>query len=110
MNVYQKPPADVYCPDWRKAMAKACPTCAMWTQINGRTATGEDVHAGWVCAKAAVFQGMLENANQIRELGAAVESLRNESIKRMDVQIALAAPSREAIPRSTVTLLEAAKR
>lgn len=89
MNVYQKPPSDVFCPDWHKAMSKVCPTCVMWTAISGRAASGTgEAQMGWVCAKAAVFQSNLEIANQLREMGAATESLRNKVAANTKVQAA----------------------
>jgi hypothetical protein len=55
--------------------------CAWFTQIRGNNPqTGEPVDE-WGCAVTWMPMLMIENSQQQRETGAAVESFRNESVK-----------------------------
>lgn len=56
--------------------------CAWYTQIRGMNPnTGEPVDE-WQCAINFVPFLMIENSQQQRQTGAAVESFRNESIRQ----------------------------
>ena len=55
--------------------------CAWFTQIRGTNPnTGEDVDE-WACAIAWMPMLLIENSQQQRHTGAAVESFRNEMVK-----------------------------
>lgn len=55
--------------------------CAWFIQIRGMDPnTGEDVD-NWGCSMAWLPKLMIENAQQSRQTGAAVESFRNEMVK-----------------------------
>jgi hypothetical protein len=55
--------------------------CAWFTQIRGTNPnTGEDVDE-WACAIAWMPVLLIENSQQQRHTGAAVESFRNEMVK-----------------------------
>lgn len=55
--------------------------CAWFIQIRGKNPnTGEDVNE-WGCAQAWLPILMIENSQQQRSTGAAVESFRNEMVK-----------------------------
>lgn len=55
--------------------------CAWFTQIRGvNPNTGKDVDE-WGCAIAWMPVLMIENSQQQRQTGAAVESFRNEMVK-----------------------------
>jgi hypothetical protein len=55
--------------------------CAWFIQIRGKNPnTGEDVDE-WGCAQAWLPVLMIENSQQQRSTGAAVESFRNEMVK-----------------------------
>jgi hypothetical protein len=55
--------------------------CAWFIQIRGKNPnTGEDVDE-WGCAQAWLPVLMIENSQQQRQTGAAVESFRNEMVK-----------------------------
>lgn len=55
--------------------------CAWFIQIRGKNPnTGEDVDE-WGCAQAWLPILMIENSQQQRSTGAAVESFRNEMVK-----------------------------
>lgn len=55
--------------------------CQLWTNVRGRDPqTGAEVDR-WGCADAFVPMLLIENAQQSRQTGAAIESLRNEAVK-----------------------------
>lgn len=67
--------------------------CAWFMKLRGTNPnTGEDVDE-WGCAVAWMPILLVENSQQQRQTGAAVESFRNEMVKASDVsqQILLAA-------------------
>ena len=67
--------------------------CAWFTQIRGKNPnTGKDVDE-WACAIAWMPVLMIENSQQQRQTGAAVESFRNEMVKANETttQVLLAA-------------------
>ena len=61
--------------------------CAWITQVRGTNHnTGEEVDE-WDCAVKWMPMLLIENSQQQRQSGAAVESFRNEIVKRMDMPI-----------------------
>jgi len=59
--------------------------CAWFIQIRGKNPnTGDDVDE-WGCAQAWLPVLMIENSQQQRQTGAAVESFRNEMVKANEV-------------------------
>lgn len=55
--------------------------CAWFIQVRGKNPnTGEDID-NWGCAMAWMPIMMVENSQQQRQTGAAVESFRNEMVK-----------------------------
>lgn len=55
--------------------------CRMWVQVMGHNPnTGEQVNQ-WNCSLAWLPILMIENSQQQRQTGAAVESFRNEMVK-----------------------------
>ena len=57
--------------------------CEWFTQVRGKNPqTGEDVDE-WGCAVTWLPMLLIENSQQQRQTGAAVESFRNETVKRM---------------------------
>ena len=58
--------------------------CMWWIQLRGiNKNTGTEIDE-YGCAVAWLPMLLIENANEMRQTGAAVESLRNESIKGED--------------------------
>lgn len=54
--------------------------CKFFTKLVGKDPqTGKDIE-DWDCAFKWIPMLLIENANKTRELGAAVESLRNEQV------------------------------
>ena len=67
--------------------------CAWFTQVRGHNPnTGQEIDE-WACAIAWLPTMLVENSQQQRQTGAAVESFRNEMVKANDAsqQILIAA-------------------
>jgi hypothetical protein len=79
----EKPRAkgDMKCPLWKKPMKSVCHTCSWWTHIRGKHPQGEEIVDQWGCAIAWLPLLMIENSQQQRATGAAVESFRNEMVR-----------------------------
>ena len=79
----EKPRAkgEMKCPLWQKKMSLVCHTCEWWTHIRGKHPQGEELVDHWGCAIAFLPMLMIENSQQQRSTGAAVESFRNEMVK-----------------------------
>jgi hypothetical protein len=79
----EKPRAkgDMKCPLWKKPMKSVCHTCEWWVHVRGKHPQGEEIVDHWGCAIAWLPMLMIENSQQQRQTGAAVESFRNEMIK-----------------------------
>ena len=61
--------------------------CSWFTQIRGNNPqTGEPVDE-WGCAVTWLPMLMIENSQQQRQIGAAVESFRNETLNRISSTI-----------------------
>jgi hypothetical protein len=73
--------------------------CGWFIQIRGRNPnTGEDMD-NWGCAIAWMPLLMVENSQQQRQTGAAVESFRNEMVKANEIgqQVLLAATQKNLL-------------
>lgn len=82
-----------YCPLLKKECIGI--QCSWMTQIRGKNPnTGAEIDE-WGCAIAWMPMLMIENSQQQRQTGAAVESFRNEMVKANDFsqQVLLAAAS-----------------
>lgn len=76
----QKPHAEPgeVCPFNQKPVEKVCHKCPLYVLIRGRNPqTGEQIDQ-WGCSLAWMPMLMIENSQQQRQTGAAVESFRNE--------------------------------
>lgn len=63
--------------------------CSWFTQVRGHNPnTGEDVDE-WACAVTWLPMLMIENSQQQRQTGAAVESFRNEMTKAQEISQAV---------------------
>lgn len=59
--------------------------CAWFTQVRGHNPnTGKEVDE-WACAVSWIPMLLIENSQQQRSTGAAVESFRNEMVKANEV-------------------------
>jgi hypothetical protein len=82
----QIPPADKgkNCPLYKLDMSKVCHKCAWWTKLRGKNPQSNEEVDEWGCAIAWLPMLMIEGAQMSRQTGAAVESFRNEVVKRSD--------------------------
>jgi hypothetical protein len=68
------------CPLHKKPMETVCHKCPLWTHVRGANPnTGEEVDR-WDCSLAWLPMLLIENAQQMRQAGAATESFRNEMV------------------------------
>lgn len=82
--------------------------CAWFTQVRGTNPnTGKEVDE-WACAIVWMPMLMIENSQQQRQTGAAVESFRNEMVKNNEVgqRVLLAAAG---VPLAQQTMIEVNK-
>lgn len=76
---------NLVCPLHKKKMSEVCHKCPWWVHVRGRNPnTGEEVDQ-WNCAIAWGPMLAVNTAQQARETGAAVESFRNEVVRRHDI-------------------------
>jgi hypothetical protein len=76
-----------FCPLIKKDCIKL--QCAWFTQLRGTNPnTGKEVDE-WGCAVSWMPVLLVENSQQQRQTGAAVESFRNEMVKANDATLAL---------------------
>jgi hypothetical protein len=73
------------CPLHKKDVSKVCHTCPFYTQIRGIDPNTGNPVDNWQCAIAWLPMLLIENSQQSRQAGAAVESMRNAIVERMDV-------------------------
>lgn len=84
---------------FNKSSEKLCPLirkpclkhgCEYYVSIRGRNPqTGEEVD-GWDCVNKWIPLLLIENSQQQRQTGAAVESFRNEMIKSSETNLRVA--------------------
>lgn len=89
----QIPHADpgLICPLHKEPMEKVCHLCPWWTRLMGKNPQTEEMIDEWRCAIAVLPTLLLEGAQQTRQAGAAVESLRNELVEGVVEAVAVAA-------------------
>lgn len=69
------------CPLLNKDVSKVCHKCPLYTRVMGNDPqTGQPVDH-WACSLALTPILLIENTQQQRQTGAAVESFRNEMVK-----------------------------
>lgn len=79
------------CPLHKADTSTVCHKCPWWTRILGKNPQNEEIIDNWHCAIALIPILLVENAQQSRATGAAVEGLRNgivESAQAAAVQVA----------------------
>lgn len=77
-------PKEVWCPLWKREMAKVCHTCAFWKRISTTNKATGETEDHWECAISLLPALLIENGLQTRQAGAAVESARNEAKESAD--------------------------
>lgn len=76
------------CPLHKRDMSVVCHKCPLWIHIRGKNPQSEEQIDTWNCSLAFLPALLLENAQQSRQTGAAVESLRNVVAKTGDLVMA----------------------
>lgn len=84
--------SDMNCPFFKQPMNKVCHKCALFIKIQGKNPnTGQDIDA-WDCSFSWLPLLMIENTQQGRAVGAAMESWRNEFVKAEQTKLQVALP------------------
>jgi hypothetical protein len=90
-------------------MEKLCPLlqkpciehqCKFWVHLLGQNPQTSKAIDHWDCTLVWLPILLIENAQQGRQAGAAVESMRNEIVKRMDNPAQFSDGSQLALPPS----------
>lgn len=77
--------------------------CAWFIEVHGTNPNTGDVVKDWACSMAWMPMLLIENSQQQRSTGAAVESFRNEMVKANDMsQQVLLATVKEVHPEIKV--------
>jgi hypothetical protein len=77
-------PENLVCPLHKKAMSAVCHKCPLWSCLRGTNPqTGEEIDR-WDCSLAHLPMLLVETSQQVRQVGAATESFRNEVVRRSD--------------------------
>jgi hypothetical protein len=65
------------CPLHKIDTSEVCHKCPWWMRVIGKNPQSEELIDDWGCAVALLPMLLIENAQQSRATGAAVETLRN---------------------------------
>jgi hypothetical protein len=65
------------CPLHKADMSTVCHRCPWWTRLIGKNPQSEELIDRWSCAIAILPTLLIENAQQTRQAGAAIETFRN---------------------------------
>lgn len=80
-----------YCPLLKKKCVGL--KCAWYAQVRGMNPNTGEMVDNWGCSMAWLPVLLIENAQQGRQAGAAIESFRNEVVKQQDAFLQLASDS-----------------
>lgn len=88
------------CPLFKQKQEDVCHTCGFYTHVRGNhPQTGQELDH-WACAIEWLPTLLIENSQQSRQTGAAVESFRNEMVRSnqttLQTLVALASPPEES--------------
>lgn len=77
------PPSNMTCHDTghKKKCKDLCMNCWKWVQIQGHNPNTGAQESEWKCSDHWMVFLTIENSQQQRETGAAVESFRNEMVE-----------------------------
>lgn len=79
------------CPLHKRDTSKVCHRCPWWTRIMGKNPQSEEIIDNWHCAIALLPILLVENAQQTRQAGAAIETFRNGMVEGVMEAIGTAA-------------------
>jgi hypothetical protein len=83
-------PKELKCPIWKKSMAACCHTCPWWVKVSGKNPQSTEEVDRWDCAVGWLPMIGIENAQQSRQTGAAVEGMRNQTAATRQALVAIA--------------------
>jgi hypothetical protein len=94
------------CPFHQKDVRKVCHKCPLYVSLRGTNPnTGEEVDQ-WGCSLAFMPMLTIENSQQQRQTGAAVESFRNEMVRSQAAIGGLMLEAAKAANKSDPKLIE----
>lgn len=73
------------CPLFKEKQEDVCHKCGFYTHVRGKHPQTNEELDHWACAIEWLPTLLIENSQQSRQTGAAVESFRNEMVKSNDV-------------------------
>jgi len=73
------------CPLFKEKQEDVCHKCGFYTHVRGKHPQTSEELDHWACAIEWLPTLLIENSQQSRQTGAAVESFRNEMVKANDV-------------------------
>jgi hypothetical protein len=81
------PHADVgfICPLHKVDTSTVCHKCPWWTRVIGKNPQSEETIDDWRCAIALLPMLLIEGAQQTRQAGAAIETMRNGIVEAVSV-------------------------
>ena len=103
---------DLICRWHKLPMSEVCHKCDHWMHVRGKNPnTGEDID-DWKCADSWTPIFLMSLVQKMNELGAAVESFRNEAVKAheetMAAQVHVVGPALMR-PNAAMRFIEAKK-
>jgi hypothetical protein len=81
------------CPLHKEDVSNVCHKCPWWSRVIGKNPQSDEMIDDWRCAIALLPMLLIEGAQQTRQAGAAVETLRNEMVAGIVDAVGLAAES-----------------
>ncbi|CAB4147636.1 hypothetical protein UFOVP507_39 [uncultured Caudovirales phage] len=78
--------------------------CAWFMKVQGKNPnTGEEIE-DWACSMAWIPMLLIENSQQQRQTGGAIESFRNEMVKANDMSQKVLLASAGILPKETLII------
>lgn len=68
------------CPLHKMDTSEVCHKCPWWTRVIGKNPQSEEMIDDWRCAVALLPMLLIENAQQTRQAGVALNTLRNDLV------------------------------
>src|ERR1700690_1856044 len=82
------------CPLHKKDMSLVCHKCPWWTHLQGTNPNSGDKVNEWSCAISWLPMMLVENSQQTRQAGAAIETFRNVVAKGAETIVAMISQAR----------------
>jgi len=79
------------CPLHKEDTSKVCHKCPWWCRVVGKNPQSDEMIDDWRCSIALLPLLLIEGAQQARQAGAAVESMRNGLIAGVVESVSIAA-------------------